>query len=199
MFTDNDRNQFEDWQKKWDAASEKIAKEFAEDLAKKGQKPATQQPPTSWLTNTPMERDVQPQRAELEEEPTWRDIFYRSQNIGGLINEVKYDKGETKPTASFGGFTPTKTNPTQQSTIGPDGLASDGNGVRVTPNWSDGEDLRELDDIKRRIETMERKHHKEEVMSEKPAVSLKKQLESLRDRVQKLSEKINRSPEVDVS
>jgi polyhydroxyalkanoate synthesis regulator phasin len=46
---------------------------------------------------------------------------------------------------------------------------------------------------------MERKHHKEEVMSEKPASGLKKQLESLRDRVQKLSEKINRAPEVDVT
>lgn len=199
MFNESEQAQFEDWQKKWDAASEKMAKSFAEDLAKKGQKPAAQQPATSWLTNTPMDRDYK-QSQEIEEEPSWRDIYYRSQNIGGLFTEaqVKYDKGETKPTASFGGFTPTKTNPTTQSSVGPDGVGPDGH-TRVTPNWSDGEDLRELDDIKRRLEMMERKHHKEEVMSEKPASGLKKQLESLRDRVQKLSEKINRSPEVDVS
>lgn len=199
MFNESEQAQFEDWQKKWDAASEQMAKDFAEDLAKKGQKPAQEQPATSWLTNTPMDRDYK-QSQEIEEEPSWRDIYYRSQNIGGLITEagVKFDKGETKPNVSFGGFTPTKTNPTTQSSVGPDGVGPDGH-VRVTPNWSDGDDLRELDDIKRRLETMERKHHKEEVMSEKPAGGLKKQLESLRDRVQKLSEKINRSPEVDVS
>lgn len=198
MFTDNERNQFEDWQRKWDAASEQMSKDYAEEMAKKGQKKA-EQPSTSWLTNAPMERDYKDNK-EIDAEPTWRDIFYRSQQISGLITEdqVKYSDGEKKPDASFGGFTPTKTNPTTQSSTGPDGVAPDG-GVRVTKNWSDSEDLRELDDIKRRVEQMERKHHEAEVMSEKPAGGLKKQLESLRDRIHKLSEKINREPEVDVT
>jgi len=199
MFTDNERNQFEDWQKKWDAASEQMSKDYANEMAKKGQKKA-EQPSTSWLTNTPMEKDYKDNN-QIDSDPMWRDIFYRSQQIsGGLITEdqitedqVKYSDGEKKPDASFGGFTPTKTNPTTQSSVGPDG------GVRVTKNWSDSEDLRELDDIKRRVEQMERKHHEAEVQSEKSAGGLKKQLESLRDRIHKLSEKINREPEVDVT
>lgn len=195
MFTEKERAQFEQWQKQWDQAAEQFAKEFTDNLAKN--KEPEKQPKTSWLTNTPMERDYQP--AEVEEDPSWRDIYYRSQNIDGLLTDaVNYGKGETKPTPSFGGFTPTKTNPITQSSTGADQQDANG-GVRVTPNWSDSEDLRELDDIKRRIEQMERKCHEHEVKSEKPSSGLKKQLESLRDRVSKLSEKINREPIVDVT
>ncbi len=179
--------QFEQWQKKWDLAAQEYAKEYTDSVSK-----------SSWLTNTPSERDYQ--EKELDTDPSWNDIYYRSQEISGLLTEadIKGSKGETKPIPSFGGFTPTKTNPTQQSTIGPDGEDPDG-GIRVTPNWSDGEDLRELDDIKRRLEAMERKHHEAEVKTEAPANDLKKQLESLRDRIKKLSEKINREPETDVT
>lgn len=193
--TDKERAQFDHWQKQWDVASAQFAKDFAEELAKTQPQ---QQPPTSWLTNTPLDRDYQ--EKEPEGDPSWHDIYARSQNIDGLLTEAdaRGSKGEKKPEPSFGGFTPTKTNPTQQSTIGPDGLDPDG-GVRVTPNWSDSDDLRELDDIKRRIEAMERKCHAEEFKSEKPSGKLRQQLESLRDRVQKLSEKINRTPEVDVT
>lgn len=198
MMTDKERAQFANWQTQWDNASAQFAKDFAEEMAKTAQKQPEQQPSTSWLTNTPMDRDYEDKG--IEGDLSWRDIYDRSQNIDGLLTEsgVKYSKGETKPSPSFGGFTPTKTNPTQQSTIGPDGVAPEG-GVRVTPNWSDGADLRELDDIKRRLESLERKHHDEEVRSEKPSGGLQKQLESLRDRVRKLSEKINREPTTDVT
>ncbi len=186
------RSQFEQWQKKWDLAAEEFAKDYLNSIEK------SKHNPTSWLTNTPMDRDYE--ETDLEADPAWGDIYNRSHEINGLLTEadIKGSKGEKKPIASFGGFTPTKTNPTQQSTIGADQEDPEG-GIRVTPNWSDGDDLRELDDIKRRIEAMERKHHEVEVRTEKPDNDLKKQLESLRDRVKKLSEKINREPETDVT
>jgi len=190
--TDKERSQFEQWQKQWDLASKQFAKDYADDLANKEEE---KQPETSWLTNTPLDRDYK--EPELEADPAWRDIL--SQGGDDLLTEkMNYAKGEKPPVPSFGGFTPTKTNPTQQSTLGADQEDPAG-GVRVTPNWSDGEDLRELDDIKRRIEAMERKCHSDEVKNEKPSSSLRKQLESLRDRVSKLSEKINLGVATDVT
>jgi hypothetical protein len=197
MATDNELQQFEIWQKKWDDAAASFAKEFADQVTpQKEEEPLS----VSWLTNTPLERDYGPK--EVEENPDWHDIYYRSQNIDGLITEgqIEFSKGAEKPKANFGAFTPTKRNPTSQDTTGPDGLEPGGiNGkhVAVTPNWSDSDDLRELDDIKRRIEHLERKQHETEVQSEKPASKMIKELASLRDRVRKLSEKINGEPETD--
>jgi len=185
---EQDKTDFEKWQKLWDDSAEKFAKESVEAMVKANQKPPIS---TSWLTNTPMDRDYE---EPSNDEPSWYDIYNRSQDIDGIITDaVKYDQGETKPQANYGAFTPTKTNPTTQSSTGPDQQ------LRVTKNWIDSEELRELDDIKRNLEEMERKHHAAEVTTEKPATELKKQMESLRDRIQKLSEKINRSPETDVT
>src|SRR5579864_5538722 len=108
MFTEHDREQFEKWQKQWDAAADQFAKEYAETLAKDYHKAKEEPLPISWLTNTPMERDYE--EKPVEDEPTWRDIYYRSQNIDGLITDsVQYDNGPPKPQAGFGAFTPTKT------------------------------------------------------------------------------------------
>ena len=69
----------------------------------------------------------------------------------------------------------------------------------MTQNWgAGGEDLNELDQIKRDVEELERKHHRAEVYGE-PSSSLKSELKGLRDRVKKLSEKINRGIDTDVT
>lgn len=196
MFTEKDKKQFEQWQKQWDAAADQFSKDYADELSKNQQK-ALEPQSVSWLTNTPMERDYE--EKPVEEDPNWRDIYYRSQNIEGLITDsVKYDGQPEKPKAAFGAFTPTKTVPTKQDSTGKDQERDDGNGIRVTPNWSDGPELSELDDIKRRLDDMEWKAADAEIKSEKPS-SLRKQIESLRDRVKKISEKINRGPETDVT
>lgn len=190
--TDKEMADFDKWQKLWDNSAEQLSKEYTNQLVQ------NQQVATSWLTNSPLDRDYQATNDDIESDVSWRDIFDRSQDIDDLILE-EY-KGDKKPQAHFGAFTPTKTNPTQQSSTGQDGVdpTKDG-GIRVTPNWSDSEDLRELDEIKRRLEALERKHHESEVKSEKSEPSLRKQLESLRGMVSKLSEKINIGPEVDVT
>jgi hypothetical protein len=194
---ERDQENFDKWVAAWDKASEEWAKESSNAVAK------AEPTAMSWLTGTPMDRDYN-QDNETEVDPDWHTIYYRAQNLhsptddagNDLITDgVQFDKGVEKAKANFGAFTPTKMNPTRQSTTGAD--QGDGNGVRVTDNWSDGEGLRELDDIKRRLEQMERKHHEEEV--NKGSSSLKKELESLRGRIAKLSEKINSEPEVDVT
>ncbi len=194
MSRETDKDNFEKWQQAWDKAAVEFAKEAADQLAK-----APPHPAMSYFTGTPTDTNFQDDSTgELEDDLSWGEIMARSANLHGLLtDDVKYDDGPAKPQANFGAFTPTKTNPTQQASTGTDQERDDGEGIRVTKNWSDSEDLRELDEIKRRVEEMERKHHEQEVLSGKS--SLKKQLESLRDRVKKLSEKINREPEVDVT
>jgi len=180
MTKDEARENFEKWQAAWDKASVEFAKESAEQMAK-----APQQPSVSFFTGMPNDNYKQP---EFEGDPDWNAIWRA--NMGLLTDDTKYSDGETKPQAAFGAFTPTKTNPTTQSSTGSD------QDLRVTKNWSDGPELRELDEIKRRLEELERKHHEDQVNGK---AGLKAQLESLRDRVHKLSEKINRNPEVDVT
>lgn len=191
--SDKDQEDFETWQKQWDIASEQFAKEFA---GKMHTKP--EQPQASWFTGAPSDQNYQ--EKDFEADPDWVNIYNGSYDHEGVINEsqVKYDKGEKKPTIAFGGFTPTKTNPTQQSSIGSDAVDEDGN-LRVTSNWTDSPDLKELEDIKVQIEKLERKHHSDEVTTEKPSSKLESEIKSLRSRIRSLSEKINRSPEVDVT
>lgn len=205
MSRETDRDNFEKWQQAWDIAAVEFAKEAAEDMARN---PPTPHPAMSYFTGTPNDQDYNPSAGldslNLGGDLSWGDIYARSQDLHGLddgdgllTDNIKYDKGAEKPKANYGAFTPTKTNPTQQRSTGPDGERDDGQGIRVTDNWSDGDTLRELDEIKRRVEEMERKHHREQVLNGKSG--LRSQLESLRDRVRKLSEKINREPETDVT
>lgn len=185
------------WLNAWDKAAADFAQQAANELAQSGNAPPPEQPvkKASWLVGgAPMDGDWYGNGQDqgdfsAQAEPDWQDIYNRSQDLHGLIT----DSVENKP--AWGAPTPTKTNPTRQDTTGPD--QGYGPGVPVTKNWSDGDDLRELDDIKRRVEAMERKYHAEDVNGGGSA--LKKQLESLRDQINTLSEKINRLPKNDVT
>ena len=182
--------EFSKWQAQWDLASEQFAKE-AESQMSATFKP---EPKASsfFAPNTPFHKE-EPQK-ELEAEPSWQDIYAKSMNLDNLI--VDWDTGETKPKANFGAFTPTKTNPTSQASVGSDASPSPTDPMRVTRNFSDGPEMRELDEMKRKIETMERKHHESEAQG---GSGILKELESLRSRIEALSEKINKDPEVDVT
>lgn len=183
--------EFNKWQSQWDAASQQFAKDAINQLEVAG-KSVEKTKPTSFFNNAPLDTDYK--EKPLESEPSWQDIYRRSMDLSNLV--VDWNNGETKPIANYGAFTPTKTNPTQQSSTGSDASPAPTEPVRVARNYSDGPELRELDELKRKVEEMERKHHKAEVDG---SAGMLKELQSLRDRIEKLSEKINNHPEVDVT
>jgi hypothetical protein len=182
--------EFNKWLAKWDVAAEQFAKESTSELTANIQ-PEQPRAVSYFAPNKPFNSTGSEKEPEVD--PSWADIYARSVSMHDLI--VDWDNGETKPKANFGAFTPTKTNPTQQSSTGPDGVGPDGH-VRVTKNFSDGPELRELDELKRKVEAMERKHHDSEAQG---GGGILKELESLRDRIGKLCEKMNKEPEVDVT
>jgi predicted RNase H-like nuclease (RuvC/YqgF family) len=191
----SNKSEFETWMQKWDAAAADFAKESADALAA-SKKREREQPQPSYFVNSPLDY----QNQELEAEPSWIDIFNRSQTFGDgdLINDaVQYSRGQEKPKQNFGAYTPTHTNPTQQSTLGPDQEDERTGLTRVSQNWGGGgEDLDELDRIKRAVEQLERKHHQAEVRGEQSR-AFREELRGLRDRVKSLSQKINLGTDTD--
>ena len=183
--------EFQKWQDQWDLAAKQFAKESTSELTANLETEKKQSKTSFFAPNTPFDSEISDNEPEIE--PSWQDIYAKSMDLSNLI--VDWDNGETKPKANFGAFTPTNTNPTQQSSTGPDGVGPDGH-VRVTKNFSDSPELRELDELKRRVEKMEREHHESEAQGGSGILG---ELENLRDRINKLSEKINKEPEVDVT
>lgn len=183
-----DKDDFNKWLAAWDKASEQIAKEFAEE--QKNPKP---QPELSFSSEDKDDSD-----------PSWHDIYMRAQQINTitdnseLLSEIDWDRGEKGGEVRWGGRPPTKSNPISYASVGQDQSPRPYKPLRVSDNWADGDDLRELDEIKRRVEQLERKHHTAEV-KDKESDGLKKELEGLRTRIEELSEKINCEPEVDVT
>jgi len=178
-------DEFEKWQELWDKAAKKMAEDAAE-----------QQVKASFFTNTVPYED----NGELEDKYGWNDVLNRSNDLNynplhdNVLNEDGYrdlvkDKGVLKHLA---------TNPYYLDTIGPDQEGKDGH-VRVTNNWSDGEELKQVDELKRKIEEMERKAHESDVLKKSSRSRLKKELEGLRNRVKKLSEKMQSKPAEDVT
>src|SRR6185369_7474280 len=198
--------EFAKWQAQWDAAAAQFAKDTMSQL-----EATAKVKPTSFFNNAPRDTDYvdtvdtpglqqyqgmgqSNHNPSTEQEPSWQDIYRRSMDLSNLI--VDWDNGEKKPEEHFGAFTPTKTNPTQQSSTGPDASPAPTEPIRVARNYSDGPELRELDELKRKIEEMERKHHEAEVAGK---AGMLKELSNLRERIEKLSEKINKEPTVDVT
>jgi phage shock protein A len=71
--------------------------------------------------------------------------------------------------------------------------------VRVSNNFSDGKELLELDDVKRRVEKMERDFHASDILHKPNRAKLESQLNDLRDRVKKLSQKLVSDPQKDLA
>lgn len=61
---------------------------------------------------------------------------------------------------------------------------------KVTNNFSDGKELRELDELKRKMEEVERKYHSAEVRGDKNKNKISKELEGIKKKVEELSQKI---------
>lgn len=73
--------------------------------------------------------------------------------------------------------------------------------TRVVPNFSDGTELRELNDLKVKLERLESTLLSNEIKAGKantPAEAYKNQLDKLRQQIDKLSDRLTPAPGTDV-
>lgn len=131
-----------------------------------------------------------------QEVSDWMDIYNGSlENHDGMINEdgfgdmVRGDKQITKGDATY------MTNPQHFASVGPDAAEYDGP-VRVG-KMSMSPELEKLNDMKIKLERLERKVHKAQVKRE--STDFKKEMASLRKQIHELSEKIQSKPDTDVT
>ena len=186
---------FEKWLKQWDAAQIEIA-------AEQPQRPAEPQPRTSFFNNQPSEFDYEDNANDSHDD--WLDMYQKSMEIPTSSEELltdsvmQYQTGgaglpvygnpvpSTKPDTGTGKKVYLQ-NPIHFASAGKDQGDDCTDRVRVTDNWSDGEDLRELDDVKRRVEAMERRVHAADVFNKNSErAKLQTELTDLRIRVRKL-------------
>jgi hypothetical protein len=190
---------FEKWVQQWAAAEEEMAKE----------KPVQSEPKmkSSYFTGTPAEYEMsEPDFAQDD----WHDIYQRAMEIDYsednlILDNVAYmgneGFGKEMPKGkapACGGKKVYTQNPIHFASVGNDQQNDDGR-TRVTDNWSDGEELRELDYIKRQVEAMEREFHKADVMKKSDRSKLQTELKDIRDRVKELSEKLTSNPQTDLA
>lgn len=206
----DDRENFEKWMKQWAEAEKQMAQEAGKEV------PEPEPLRTSYFTGTPAEQDFV-DNSDNSSNDDWHDIYRRAMEIDytkeTLITDstnsvnVAYagsegyglQSGVDKPKLSKEGKKAYVNNPIHFASVGNDQEDDEGH-VRVTGNFSDGKEIRELDEIKRRVEEMERKFHEADVLNKKTERSkLQNELKKLRDRVKQLSEKMVSDPQSDLA
>ncbi len=202
---------FEKWVNAWANAEQELAKERLDNPEPEPEPPVR----TSFFSNFPSDQDYQgSDNDDPDGNSDWNNLYSRAMEIDysqpetlitdsanvAYMGSEGYGKEIPKgnpPTA--GGKKVYTNNPINFSSVGNDQQDDDGR-VRVTKNWSDGEELQELSDISRRVEEMERRVHGADVLKKKDSFGkLRTQLESLRKRVRQLSEKIVSNPQDDLT
>ena|SRR5579859_3339787 len=202
-----DNDEFETWIAQWDKAQEEIAQE------KKLSQPVEPTPVrTSFFNNLPSEQDFDDDNGE-ESTDDWNDIYQRAVEIDYSNNNLLTDdvniqyagtEGygketvKTNPPPGGNGKKVYTQNPVHFASAGKDQEGPDGH-VRVSNNFSDGEDLLELDALRRHLEAMERKFHEADILKKTEKSNLQTELKGIRERVQKLSEKLVSSAKDDLS
>lgn len=200
---------FEKWIAQWAAAEKELAAE-----ARKISEP---EPPlrTSFYTGTPASQDYE--ESDEGQSDDWGAIWQRAMQMDGENQEnLLTDSTDSSVNVAYAGsegygkqYIPTvnekgggkkayTNNPINFASAGNDAEGDDGH-VRVTKNWSNGDDLLELADVKRRVEEMERKFHDSDVLKKKDRSKLESELNNLRDRVKKLSERLTSNPRDDLT
>lgn len=208
-YMEDDRENFNKWVQQWEIAEKEIAQELAN--TKPQQRPDP--PRTSYFTGSPSEYDFVDDGQPTDD---WRSIYQRAVEVDfnkdDLITDgvnIAYMGSEgygqqnippvAQPSKSGGGKKVYTNNPIHFSSAGNDQEGDNGL-VRVSNNWSDGEELRELDAIKRQVEAIERKFHEADVLDKKSERSkFESQLKNLRNRITQLSEKLTSNPTSDLA
>lgn len=118
----------------------------------------------------------------------WQEIYDLSQSIDSVF---KKNLHETDVSAQNDLYA-LRSNPITTASKGKDQKS------RVTPNFSDGDELRELNRIKIEMEALERKIHAAEI-EEGNSEKLKKEFESLANRMETLSNSLVPNQEEDMT
>lgn len=165
-----------------------------------------------------MQNDVSEEEMSDEDGEHWRDVFYRSLEIGGdmeLVNEVKEGKkkAEKKPKKKKEEETPKvddeeglgseladgpgkdvkfKVNPVTFNSVGDDSK------LRVTPNWTDGDELRQLAKMKALLYNLESELLGTDVRGG-DTEPIRVKLIAIQKQCESLSQKLIPDPKTDVS
>lgn len=166
------------WQSIWDTVSEKMREEPA--------RPLKPEAPETFESEMLAEH-----RRAKNETLHWIDTYRLAQDVDRIFGKFNENKEEFGKTAEAMAKSP---NPIHPTSVGAD------QDLRVTPNFSDGPILRQLSDLKIKIESLERDVHNSFVKkSESEENKLQKEVDSIRNKIIELSNQLARSPFDDVS
>lgn len=199
----------------WQAQADQTMADFANDKPKK----AKPQPRTSFFDDTPSVADYEEGDFDENDPEAWNAIYRRAMEVDmsqedddGVLNEENQgDDFHHNPKDGFGGQVRgdkqiTKgditynQNPIDTHSVGRDQGGEEGDGIRVTKNFSQGPEIEQVDELGRKIEMLERKAHKLDVESKVgERDKLYKELKSLRSELRRLSEKMQPPVDTDVT
>ncbi len=172
----NDPDQMREFQALWDAACGKMD----------GEPIHLTQPPRPRTEVSPNELLEERRRSSDEKEMPWRDMLLVADNIDKIFGE---GQAEVKDMAQRGLESP---NPIEPWTAGKDQKDTD---TIVTPNFNDGDALRELSELRIRVEAVERELHTAHVVgTQKEENKLQKEVDSIRSKIEELSGKLAPKP-----
>lgn len=191
--TDKDKDQFDKWVDMWDKVSAEFAAESAESKQQAKAKAVSTHSYFGMQSVTP---DEEPSDAKmLTESDHFREIYYRSLKVNKMLNEEEEN-------ADFQTSGPGKTkftqNPVHFASHGQDQSPSPNEPVRVTPNFTDGPQLQELNDLKIKLEKLESTLLAADIKGEGKS-DYKSQLDQLRKKIDKLSDSLVLPPIEDVT
>lgn len=128
-----------------------------------------------------------PEQKTTQSEPTTYDMVKAARNIDRVFGKKPLNEAEGHKEAGEEHL-----NPVYKNTLGPD------QELKVTPNFTDGDILRELNSLKLSLHALEDKINSAYALGkEKEEDSLRKELEKVRSKVDELSAKIIPHPTKD--
>ncbi len=183
----DDKEQFAQWCDMWDKARAEFDKE---------PKPKAKEPTHSYFG---MQSFVPEDETPAEEKAdNWRDIFHRANELS-QHPEMLTEEFQKKLSKGPGPGVKFTHNPIHFSSHGSDQSSSPYEPVRVTPNFTDGKELQELNDLKVKLEKLESSLLAADIKSGSGKADYMSQLKNLRDKIDDLSNRLTPEPLDDVA
>lgn len=184
-------SQFNNWMNLWDKAQEKWADE-------------TPQKPVKHTNFFGLQNNPVPEEASVtpEEGAYWRSVYDRAEEIKEPVLFTEEEtEGWRKLLTPPGKDVTFFHHPQHVSSVGMDQGKSPYEPTRVAPNFTDGKELRELNDLKVKLEKLESTLLSKEIKAGKanvPAKDYKVELDKLRSKIDDLSDRLTPEPAQDV-
>jgi len=170
------------FQSLWDAALEKME---MEPIHPQQEKPAQEVPAVEL---------IQERRESSEQQLDLRDMLILSEDIDRVFHPERYEEVAFNDKSTYDQKVASDIVMKQAASPNPIRGGTAGRSDQepaVTPNFMDSDALRELSDVKMKVEELERKVHAAEIQGQqKQENSFNKQLSNLRSKVEELSDKL---------